>query len=287
MRLVVLAGVSSIPDAVARVRAAPRAGGIDAVLWLPDGGVSGATELPGQMRQLVLVLRRDLGLAETVPFLVAAPDDESGELLAPLAATTPYVGLVAARGGPLSLDDEAPLAFGDRCFRMWRSMVAVSPAKLEAQAAKYRNATRVRANVLLDPGEFLVTSPFGRRTHPVTGEEQSFHAGVDGALWNGRMLLETGICAWRDGVVAEAADTEGPAGTCVLIDHGGGVVSRSFHLERGSLRVAAGDRVRAGDLLGWMGKTGRATGEHLHFQLERDGVPVDPLPHLALTAARR
>ena len=154
--------------------------------------------------------------------------------------------------------------------------------KCEAQAAKYRDAMRVRTRVLLDPGEFLVTSPFGLRTHPVTGEEGRFHAGVDGALWNGCMLLETGICAWRGGTVVEAADTDGPAGTCVAIDHVGGLRTRYFHLEAGSLRVAPGDRVREGSLLGWMGRTGRATGEHLHFQMERDGVPVDPLPLLAV-----
>jgi murein DD-endopeptidase MepM/ murein hydrolase activator NlpD len=118
------------------------------------------------------------------------------------------------------------------------------------------------------------------RPHPVTGDHETFHAGIDGALWNGRMLLETGICAWRDGVVIEAADTDGPAGTCVAIDHGDGLVSRYFHLERGSLRVATGDTVREGAVLGWMGKTGRSTGEHLHFQLERDGEPIDPLPLL-------
>ena len=101
------------------------------------------------------------------------------------------------------------------------------------------------------------------------------------ALWNGRMLLETGICAWKRGVVTEAADGAGPAGTAVSIDHGGGWVSRYFHLEAGSLRVGPGDGVEEGTLLGWMGKTGRATGEHLHFQLERDGVPVDPLPLIA------
>ena len=156
-----------------------------------------------------------------------------------------------------------------------------SPEKRAAQAAKYRDAPRVRTHVLLDPGEFLVTSPFGWRVHPVTGERRSFHAGVDGALWTGGMLLETGICAWRAGVVAEAADSDGPAGTNVAIDHGNGVVSRYFHLEKGSLSVAPGDSVRAGDFLGWMGATGRATGEHLHFQLEIGGTPVDPLPYLA------
>ena len=95
------------------------------------------------------------------------------------------------------------------------------------------------------------------------------------------MLLETGICAWKGGVVAEAADGAGPAGTAVAVDHGGGWTSRYFHLEAGSLHVGPGDRVEEGTLLGWMGRTGRATGEHLHFQLERDGVPVDPLPLLA------
>lgn len=141
-------------------------------------------------------------------------------------------------------------------------------------------APRFRTHLLAEPGEFLVTSPFGPRVHPVTGEVGAPHHGIDGALWDGRSLVETEICAWADGLVVEATDSDGPAGTHVVLDHGNGLVTRYFHLERGSLQVAAGDRVRRAAPLGHMGRTGRATGEHLHFQMERDGIPIDPLPFL-------
>lgn len=143
-----------------------------------------------------------------------------------------------------------------------------------------RKGDRFPSKVLLEPGLFLVTSSFGPRVHPVTGEVSSMHQGVDGALWDGRMLVETGICAWRAGVVIAAEESDGPAGTHVAIDHGNGLVSRYFHMEPGSLRVSAGDQVEERALLGWMGTTGRSTGEHLHFQLEEDGVPIDPMEAL-------
>ena len=284
-------------DAIARARAARSNGDIVAILWQQDG-MDATLETPDyepMLRGVVENFRRDLGLAQTVPFIVGTfasfidassscrVSDGSGidAVLERLARTVPWFGVVSARDLPgKDFGAGAQEALGERFFRMWKAMSAVCPEKQVVQAAKYRDAPRVRSCILLDPGEFLVTSPFGCRIHPVTGEPESFHSGIDGALWNGRMLLETGICAWRDGVVSTAADSNGPAGTCVAIDHGDGLVSRYFHLEHGSLRVARGDRVRAGSLLGWMGKTGRATGEHLHFQVEQDAIPVNPMPLL-------
>ncbi len=146
--------------------------------------------------------------------------------------------------------------------------------------APMRNGEHFRTHVLLEDGEFLVTSPFGPRVHPVTGETNSFHHGVDGALWDGRMLVETGICAWNDGTVIGAGILDDLGGNQVAIDHGNGLVTRYCHLEDASMRVKVGERVTRGQLLGWMGTTGRSTGEHLHFQVERDGVAVDPLPFL-------
>lgn len=152
---------------------------------------------------------------------------------------------------------------------------------VDIQAPKDARArTRFPSRVLLEKGLFEVTSPYGYRTHPVTGEADSFHAGVDGALWDGRMLVETGICAWEHGTVLEAEDSDGHAGTFVTIRHAGGLVSSYCHLERGSLRVAPGAQVARGGLLGWMGQTGRATGAHLHFEMKKDGNPVDPVPFL-------
>lgn len=285
-------------DSIARVRDALKYGEICAVLWHQGEGDS-ARQTPDyktKLRTVIENFRRDLSLPETVPFIMGTlasfyegatrlgvePVDRA---MVELAAELPFVAVVNTkdldhRGDHLHFSGASQHILGERYFRAWRSLAALTPAKVEAQRVKYAGAVRVRTPVLLDPGEFLVTSPFGTRVHPVTGETSSFHSGIDGALWNGRMLLETGICAWGDGVVEEAAETEGPAGTCVAIRHDEGLVTRYFHLERGSLKVAAGDTVRRGAVLGWMGKTGRATGEHLHFQVEKDGEPVDPMPYL-------
>ncbi|MDG2111540.1 MAG: M23 family metallopeptidase, partial [Actinomycetota bacterium] len=70
----------------------------------------------------------------------------------------------------------------------------------------------------------------------------------------------------------------GGYGNLVIIDHGGGYESRYAHQEH--LTVTAGDLVRAGDLIGSVGSTGNSTGPHLHFEVRRDGVSVDPQPWL-------
>lgn len=285
-------------DAVARVRDATKHGEVAAILWHQGEGDSArrTPDYKAKLRAVIENFRRDLSLPETVPFIMGTLAsfyegatrlgvEAVDRAMVELAAELPFAAVASTkdldhRGDHLHFSGAAQHILGERYFRVWKSLAALTPAKIEAQAAKYTGAPRFRTPVLLDPGEFLVTSPFGERTHPVTGEPATFHAGIDGALWNGRMLLETGVCAWNDGVVAEAAETEGPAGTNVAIDHGGGLVSRYFHLEAGSLKVAAGDRVRRGAELGWMGKTGRATGEHLHFQIEKDGTAIDPMPLL-------
>ena len=69
-------------------------------------------------------------------------------------------------------------------------------------------------------------------------------------------------------------------GRRVFIDHGDGVVTKYYHMKNGSICVSAGDRVTAGQEIGYMGSTGYSTGAHLHFQLEIFGEPVDPMPYL-------
>lgn len=285
-------------DAIALAREAQKHGRVCAVLW-HQGETDAELRTPDYREKLfsvILNFRRDLSLDDTVPFImgtlgsfykesIAEGVPEIDGAMSALAGNLPFVAVVNAkdlghRGDQLHFDAASQHILGERYFRVWKSLSALTPAKVEAQRVKYAAARRFRTPVLLDPGEFLETSPFGERVHPVTGEKASFHSGIDGALWNGRMLLETGICAWGDGIVEEAAETDGPAGTCVAIRHAGGLVTRYFHLERGSLKVVAGDAVPCGAILGWMGKTGRATGEHLHFQVEKDGEPVDPVPYL-------
>ena len=204
--------------------------------------------------------------------------DEAVLLPVRTAAGVPKASISKCLAEIRKAEAKVPVAIGDVILTDLAGTGVALVAAADAPAP--REGRRLRTRVLLGKGEFLVTSPYGERIHPVTGERR-FHAGVDGVLYAGGQLLETGICAWGDGTVAEAhAADDGPAGVFVAIDHGGGLVTKYFHLEPGTLRVGVGDRVAKGQLLGWMGTSGRSTGEHLHFQVERDGQPVDPLPFL-------
>ena len=75
----------------------------------------------------------------------------------------------------------------------------------------------------------------------------------------------------------------GDAGNLVEIAHADGTRTRYAHLD--SMKVQAGETVRAGQVLGAVGSTGRSTGPHLHFAVERAGQPIDPKPLLAATVA--
>lgn len=74
-------------------------------------------------------------------------------------------------------------------------------------------------------------------------------------------------------------------GYTVWIDHGGGIVTGYFHMQAGSLRVTAGQQVAVGTQLGTMGATGYSLGCHLHFQIERDGTPINAEPFMQAAGA--
>lgn len=115
------------------------------------------------------------------------------------------------------------------------------------------------------------SSGFGWRIDPITGREE-FHAGID---FNGPR--GSPIHAVADGVVVFSGRRPG-YGNTVEIDHGNGYRTRYAHNEHNLVKV--GDRVRAGDMIATMGRSGRATGVHLHFEVWRNGRPVDPARYL-------
>jgi len=113
-----------------------------------------------------------------------------------------------------------------------------------------------------------VTSQFGMRVHPVTGEVKG-HLGTDLAAATG-----TNVYAIDDGKVIRASEY-GTGGEAVFIQHKSNVVSMYLHLSE--YKVRKGDNVKKGDIIALSGATGRVTGPHLHFQIEVNGTPVDPL----------
>ena len=120
----------------------------------------------------------------------------------------------------------------------------------------------------------MCTSSFGNREHPVAGEEK-FHSGVDLAAARG-----TPIVASRSGTVKVAAYDEKNEGYYVNIDHLDGYVSRYMHMDK--YIVTQGQFVLAGQIIGYCGDSGIATGVHLHFGIYKDGKAVNPADYIDL-----
>ncbi|MBH5321275.1 M23 family metallopeptidase [Aurantiacibacter sediminis] len=116
-----------------------------------------------------------------------------------------------------------------------------------------------------------LTSGYGNRNHPVL-RRRAHHHGVDLAAPTG-----TPVYATADGTV-EMAQWYSSYGNYVQIDHGGDVETRYAHLSRYTVRD--GERVSAGDLIGYVGSTGRSTGPHLHYEIRMDGQSVNPIPYM-------
>jgi murein DD-endopeptidase MepM/ murein hydrolase activator NlpD len=116
-----------------------------------------------------------------------------------------------------------------------------------------------------------VTSPFGPRTSPFTGIP-TFHEGIDIAAQTG-----TPIIAPADGVVVKAEFSTG-YGNMVEISHGYGIKTVFGHNSR--LNVKAGQQVRRGDVISYVGDTGSSTGPHLHYEVRLNGLPVNPVKYL-------
>ncbi|MDY6029817.1 MAG: peptidoglycan DD-metalloendopeptidase family protein [Acidaminococcaceae bacterium] len=116
-----------------------------------------------------------------------------------------------------------------------------------------------------------ITSPFGWRIHPVFGTSK-FHSGIDIGVDYGTPILATNA-----GTVVYSGWLGG-YGYCVMVDHGGGIVSLYGHNQ--SLAVSEGQYVNRGALLSYAGSTGYSTGPHLHFEIRVHGEVVDPIGYL-------
>jgi murein DD-endopeptidase MepM/ murein hydrolase activator NlpD len=157
----------------------------------------------------------------------------------------------------------------------------------EAQKEKVRNILTVDLSFLLDvgpgvppgwtpveknlkwpiPGVYAITSGFGPRIDPVEGID-GFHTGVDIGASQG-----TPVHAAASGVVAHAG-WAGNYGLAVFIQHDGGMETIYAHLS--GVAVRSGQVVQAGDVIGYVGSTGKSTGPHLHFEVRFHHQPVNP-----------
>jgi murein DD-endopeptidase MepM/ murein hydrolase activator NlpD len=121
------------------------------------------------------------------------------------------------------------------------------------------------------PARGWVTSPFGNRMSPFSGIRK-FHEGLDIAAQTG-----TPVVAPADGVVVVAAFSTG-YGNMVEISHGYGMKTLFAHNSR--LNVKAGQRVKRGDVIAYVGDSGSSTGPHLHYEVRLNGLPVNPVRYM-------
>lgn len=117
-----------------------------------------------------------------------------------------------------------------------------------------------------------LTSSYGNRRDPIT-DGPDFHPGLDISADYGQPVLATG-----DAKVGSAGPN-GAYGNMVVLDHGYGIVTKYGHLSR--FAVSAGQRVKRGDVIGYVGSTGRSTGAHLHYEIWMNGRLTNPMTLLA------
>lgn len=190
-------------------------------------------------------------------------------------------GLVALLAGAVVAVVMVPISLAaGLAFFTVSSMASFAGAAQEMQCSRAATGTdgeevtgdgTVRLPVT---GKFRFTSPFGNRMHPIEGVMKP-HNGID------LVTVPSGgdIVSFQDGKVSKVVHGDKGAGNYVEITHGGGVSSRYLHLD--STSVKKGKKVKAGTKIGVEGTTGGSTGNHLHFEILKDGEATNPVPFLA------
>lgn len=205
------------------------------------------------MENITRALERIASIRALAPVNTAAPPGFAAALDAATAAAAPADHSHSSHAAPAG---NTALTFGH-----WTGVAATPPPLLEQPPGAWASPV---------PGR--VTSKFGRRLHPILGVWK-MHTGVDMSGKTG-----TPIIAVASGKVTHSGP-RGGYGNLVTIEHAGGLETRYAHQSK--VAVSVGDRVLAGQVIGYVGSTGMSTGPHLHFEVRQDGNPVDPLPYLS------
>ncbi|MEE4539144.1 MAG: M23 family metallopeptidase [Erythrobacter sp.] len=219
------------------------------------------------------MLKRSIVKVTTAVFAAsfcAAASPALADTSADSAATGTATAAVAADVAETARDSKLSTLSGDdrrfrELFASWTALdergpgvpIAVEPAISVPSLIPVMNAR--------------VSSNFGLRRHPVLGRQKQ-HKGIDFAAPTG-----TPVYATADGMVGRA-DWFSSYGLFISIDHGAELETRYAHLSR--LAVAAGQQVEKGDLIGYVGSTGRSTGPHLHYEVRVEGKAVNPAPYM-------
>ena len=178
-----------------------------------------------------------------------------------LPDTDPADGTAALRAVALSSPGET-FSLLDDLLRVLDVQLSLASGAVEQQQAL---AAATPINL---PTDGSVSGRYGYRTDPFSGK-RAFHPAVDISTGYGEPVYAT-----ADGRV-ESAERNGAYGNLVEIDHGFGLVTRYGHLQK--FATSAGAAVHRGDVIGYAGRTGRATGTHVHYEVWVNGRAMNPL----------
>ncbi len=167
----------------------------------------------------------------------------------------------------------ASMASPDSTFGVLRDLLGSLEERLQTvRTGVEKQQALASATPSMWPVVGYLSSMFGSRKDPFTGQPD-FHPGLDIAAPHGAPIRAT-----ADGVV-ESAGYAGNYGNAVVVRHGFGLSTRYAHMSR--IAARAGMTIKRGDLLGYVGATGRATSAHLHYEILLNGQTINPLRLLA------
>jgi murein DD-endopeptidase MepM/ murein hydrolase activator NlpD len=185
----------------------------------------------------------------------------------------------AMGGGPPGASSASRAAFSpmlggtDAALGVLSELLGVLGSRLDSvRDSVERRSALASATPSVWPVAGWLSSSYGTRRDPIT-RSPDFHPGLDISADYGQPVVATG-----DATVS-VAERNGAYGNMVLLDHGFGIATKYGHLSR--FAVAGGQRVKRGDVIGYVGSTGRSTGSHLHYEIWMNGRLTDPMALLA------
>lgn len=243
------------------------------VLLFAENGIlrSELLALGGRIDGLDTTVRAHIRLANEARLLAGLP---------PHGEEAALLGVGGLRREDSAAAGDAPSGVGrtvrfyeDRIEQLSRRLSFQEKSFIEVRDLIEENRQRLDHIPTINPvsGRHFFSSGFGPRRDPFTGRK-SYHHGLDICAERG-----TPFCATADGEVIFSGKN-GNLGQTVKVDHGNGFVTVYGHAH--ALEVRSGQSVRRGDVLGSVGRSGRATGVHLHYEVRQDGRPVNPWSYI-------
>jgi murein DD-endopeptidase MepM/ murein hydrolase activator NlpD len=243
-----------------------------AALEVENGSYRAATgELTGQIQSLENVIS-DLGARAQLD-----PAQARAMQRLPAIVKARAAGGALERNAAVSEVAKVSLSSPEDTFGVLRELLNGLESRLRfVRRDVERREALASATPSIWPTHGWLTGTFGGRSDPFSGEP-AFHQGLDISTDKGQPVLVT-----ADGTV-ESASYTGDYGNLVVVAHSFGLMTRYGHLS--AFGVKAGQTVKRGDVIGYVGATGRATGSHLHYEILANGKLINPLQLLTQPVA--